>query len=387
VTRELPDDRPTVAFLMGTYLGFTETFLYNQMRSLSRYRALVCCCGVDNEARYPWSGPRAVSHRHPPRLVRAFGPLHRYARLNPIWKYAIVRERATVLHAQYGVHGLLGAVYKAQLGLPLITSFYGYDVGFLLEPRKHLRHHGYYALGKRTLFAATDLVLALSKAMARDLAQLGCPEDKLRVHPNGVDLRRFRPREPRPDQGAVTVVMCGRQDEKKGFAYGFRAIRRARELGADVRVRWLVAPGPYEAQLAAEITRLGLDPYVDKLDPSEDPAEIMAACDLILAPSVTADNGDKEGVPTVLVEAAATGLPAVASRHAGIPEIVHDGESGLLFPERDVEGLASGLVRLAADRALRLRMGQAARQLAERTYDAAKLATTLEGYYDALRGR
>lgn len=382
---DTPRARPAIAFLLGTCFAFTETFLYNQMRSLRRYRPLALCSRVANEARFPWDEPRVLCARHPGRLTQMLRPLHTFARLDPAWRAAIAEHGATVMHGQHGTSGLVATVYGKRLGLPVVTSFYGGDVSYLLEAEKHLRSHWHYVLGRRALFAGSDMVLALSNAMRDDLARLGCPTEKIRIHPNGVDLDRFHPA-PRPaGDGPITAVMCGRETEKKGFAYGFRAVKRARDRGVNLRVSWLTAPGPLGAELRALIGELGLTPHVDIPDPSTDPAGVMAASDLILCPSVTAANGDKEGVPTVLVEASATGIPAVASRHAGIPEIVVEGESGLLYPERDVEGLAEGLVRLASDREARLRMGEAARRKVESAYDAKKLAEKLEQHYDELR--
>ncbi|MDI1483766.1 glycosyltransferase [Polyangium sp. y55x31] len=377
--------RPAVAFLLGTAFSFTETFLFNQMRSLTRYRAITLCHRVANEERFPWTEPRFLGRGHPSRLGQAFRPLHGRLALDPAWMQALAETRATVLHGQFGTNGLVAAVYGKKLGLPVVTSFYGGDVGILLEPQKHLRRYWHYILGRRALFEGSDLVLVLSTAMRDDLVRLGCPASKLAIHPNGVDLERFSP-VPRADRkGPLSVVMCGREIEKKGFSYGFRAVHRARAAGADLRVRWLPAPGPLGASLRALIEDLGLGPHVEILDPKTDPAVVMRESDLMLCPSVTAADGDKEGVPTVLVEASGTGLPAVASRHAGIPEIVVDGESGLLYAERDEEGLAAGLVRLAKDPVLRARMGEAARKKALATYDARKLAVTLEAHYDALR--
>lgn len=382
---EPAQDRTAVGFVLGSAFAFTETFLVNQMRSLRRYRPLTLCTRIVNEARFPWDEPRVLARRHPPRIAQALSPLHGRAPLDPAWREAIVAHKAAVLHGQYGPNGLIAAVYGRKLGLPVVTSFYGGDIGYLLDPKPHLRTHWHYVLGRGALFRGTDLVLALSGAMRDDLVRVGCPPEKIRVHPNGVDLARFRPA-PRPErEGPLTVVMCGREAEKKGFEYGFRAVQRARAEGADLRVRWLTAPGPLGAPLRALIEELGLGAYVEILNPSTDPAGVFREGDLMLCPSVTAADGDKEGVPTVLVEAAASGLPSVASRHAGIPEIVIDGESGLLYPERDVEGLAAGLVRLAADRALRARMGEAARKKVEETYDAGRLAERLEQHYDALR--
>ena len=376
-----------VGFVLGTYLSFTETFLYQQMRSLSRYRPVVLCGRLANEGRFPWTAPLYIAKKSPPRLLRALGPLHRFVRLDPGWRDAIVDHRIALLHGQFGTNGLVAAVYARRHRLPLVTSFYGGDVGYLLAPRQHLRDQWHYLLGKRALFSASSLVLVLSEAMRGDLVQLGCPPEKIRIQRNGVDLERFRPRSIDGDdmRQPVQVVMCGRETDKKGFDYAFRAVKKARDGGADLHVRWLTAPGPQGAALRALLRDLSLLPHVDELDPSTNPAPVMAGADIILCASVTAENGDKEGVPTVLVEAAACGLPAVASRHAGIPEIVSDGETGLLFAERDVDGLAAGLTRLAADASLRRRFGAAARRKVEEGWDANRLAARLEQLYDEAR--
>lgn len=372
--------------MLDKAFAFTETFLYNQMRSLSRYRPIVLCSRVEHEQRFVWTEPRSVGHP-PPRLFRALPALYGRAPLDERWRSALVKARAAVLHGQFGPNGQTAALYGRQLGLPVVTSFYGIDVSLLLEPRKHLRKEWHYVLGKRGLFSGSDLVLALSALMRDDLVRVGCPESKIRIHPNGVDLERFHPSPRTAESGPLWVVMCGREVEKKGFIHGFRAVERARAAGTDLRVRWLPAPGPLGPSLRAAIEELGLSPFVEILDPATDPATVMRESDLLLCPSVTAQNGDKEGVPTVLVEAAASGLPAVASVHAGIPEIVRDGATGLLYPERDEQGLAAGLVRLANEPALRARMGQAARRRVEDDYDGRKLAARLESYYDELRAR
>lgn len=381
---KLDSKSPAVAFFLGSCFSYTETFLFNQMRSLSRYRPLTLCSRILNEDRFPWTEPRVLGVP-PLRLRRAFRWAHGRASLDAAWLEAIRESGVNVLHGQYGTNGLVAAMYGKQLGLPVVTSFYGGDVGILLEPLAHWRQYWFYWLGKEALFAGTNLVLVLSNAMRDDLVKLGCPEGKIRIHPNGVDLERFRPAPRQERRGPLTVLLCGRAAEKKGFSYGFQAIERVRREGIDLRLRWLPAPGPLGEALRAEIRALGLEPVVEILDPSSDPALAMRGCDLMLCPSVTAANGDKEGVPTVLVEAAATGLPSVGSIHAGIPEIVEDGETGLLYPERDVEGLTRGLIQLARDEGMRSRMGEAARRKVEATYDGRKLADRLEIYYDELR--
>jgi colanic acid/amylovoran biosynthesis glycosyltransferase len=113
-------------------------------------------------------------------------------------------------------------------------------------------------------------------------------------------------------------------------------------------------------------------------------AEWMRRSAILAAPSLAARDGDAEGLPNVVVEAAASALPVVASDHAGIPEAVADGKSGFIVPEGAVEPLARRLSELLASPDLRRSMGAAGRALAEARFDAARQMRTLEDHYDAL---
>jgi colanic acid/amylovoran biosynthesis glycosyltransferase len=103
-----------------------------------------------------------------------------------------------------------------------------------------------------------------------------------------------------------------------------------------------------------------------------------------LAPSVTAESGDEEGIPGVIMEAFTQGLPVVSTYHAGIPEVVKDGESGFLVPERDVDALVERLERLIEDPELRLIMGRNGRHFVEEQYDIDKLNDRLVRVYRQL---
>ena len=105
---------------------------------------------------------------------------------------------------------------------------------------------------------------------------------------------------------------------------------------------------------------------------------------MLLAPSVTTENGDEEGIPGVIMEAFAQGLPVVSTRHAGIPEVVQDGESGFLVPERDVDGLAEKLQCLVERPALRSAMGRKGRNFVDEYYNIEKLNDRLVYLYQKL---
>jgi glycosyltransferase involved in cell wall biosynthesis len=106
---------------------------------------------------------------------------------------------------------------------------------------------------------------------------------------------------------------------------------------------------------------------------------------LLAAPSVTARDGDAEGLPNVIVEAAASALPVVGTDHSGIPEAIVEGETGFIVPERDSERLAARILAILSDPARRGRMGAAARAMAEQRFDFACQMRRLEEIYDEVR--
>ena len=107
---------------------------------------------------------------------------------------------------------------------------------------------------------------------------------------------------------------------------------------------------------------------------------------LLAAPSITARDGDAEGLPNTVVEAAASGVPVIGTRHSGIPEAVLHGETGLLVAERDVAALAAALDTVLGSSELRARMAAGGRRLAEQRFDAARQMVLLEQRYDSLSG-
>ena len=113
----------------------------------------------------------------------------------------------------------------------------------------------------------------------------------------------------------------------------------------------------------------------------------MRRASLLAAPSVTATDGDAEGLPTVIAEAAACGLPVVATRHSGIPEAVVEGATGFMVAENDVEALTQRMALLLGSAELRERMGAAARKLAEAKFDLRRQTDRLEDFYDEVVGR
>jgi colanic acid/amylovoran biosynthesis glycosyltransferase len=380
-TQAAEDDRPVVAIYRSPLFNASETFVRAHAEALSRYRPVLV--GLERKGNVPAALAEAM-------LV----PDSRWERLGirTLGWVAPLAERLRMLrpqlvHAHFATDGLLALPLARALDVPLVTTLHGYDVA---RSRRHMLRSGRlswmrYALLQRRLMEGAALFLAVSDAVRRAAIARGYPEARTRTHYLGVDLQRFMPGEA-PEPGLVLHV--GRLVEKKGTAVLLDALALVRQSRGDAQLL-VIGDGPERPRLERRTATLGLGDAVRFAGalPPDDVAAWMRRAWLLAAPSVTARDGDAEGLPTVLMEAAASALPTVGSDHSGIPEAIVDGESGYVVPERDVPALASRLTALLGNADLRGRMGAAARRLAEERFDATRQTERLEAIYDGLAGQ
>jgi colanic acid/amylovoran biosynthesis glycosyltransferase len=284
--------------------------------------------------------------------------------------------RYDIIHGQFGFLGPTalslrdsGAIYGK-----LVTSFRGYDIATLTG-----RKAGSY----RKLFREGDLFLPVSRYFAQILLERGCDERKIMVHHSGIDCGAFSFRvRTRLDGEPTKLITIGRLVEKKGVAYAVRAVARLIEAGRQVRYT-VVVDGEMRTELEKLVSALRMDPHVRLVGWNNQDGVIRFLEDahLLLAPSVTAANGDLEGIPNSLKEAMAMGLPVVSTLHAGIPELVQDGRSGFLVPERDVDALADRLAFLIDHPDRWAEMGRFGRQQIREHFDTDKLNDQLVEAY------
>lgn len=184
---------------------------------------------------------------------------------------------------------------------------------------------------------------------------------------NGIDLDMFDYRPPidRPAQ----VLAVGRLVEKKGFEDLIAACALLRQRGRDVRCT-IVGGGPLEAELSAQIERLALGDRVALIGarPQGDVRVLMQQAAIFVAPCVVGTDGNRDGLPTVLLEAMALGTPCIATDVTGIPEVLHDGETGLMVPQHAPAEVADAIERLLDDPELGLRLAASARRLIEQDF-------------------
>ncbi len=317
--------------------------------------------------------------------LRAGRLLQRYGEAGlAAWSFAPLPELVggfDAIVAHFGTMGLRGAALREadRIGGPLVTCFHGFDMTRI--PRE--QGPGVY----RPLFAQGELFLPVSEFWRDRLLGWGADPARTRVLPMGIRLERFPYEPPSPDGvRPLEVLSIARLVEKKGIEFGLQAIARLPEL----QLRYtIVGEGPLRASLERMVVELGLAGRVRFTGWADQTAvrKLLRGADILLAPSITAADGDQEGIPVVLMEAMAMGVPVVSTTHSGIPELVTDGESGFLVPERDSARLAERILWLASRPECRLGISQAARHRVELQHDAAQLAGRLEGMLRGLSAR
>ena len=289
-------------------------------------------------------------------------------------------RRYDAIHCEFGPMGriMLEVIDAGIVSGPMSVAFYGYDI--TRETQKH---------GDRVydrLFERASLLLPNSRYLATRLLKAGAPPEKVRVHRLGIRLEDFPFVDRGGRSGPPVLLAVGRLVEKKGFEHLVRAMRLAGDRS--VFRAQIVGDGPLRTALEDLVESTGLSDRVEFLGwrTGREVSELMAEADLFVAPSVTARDGDMEGMPLVITEAMATGLPTIGSRHSGIPEVVMDGENGLIVEERDEQGLADALA-FFSDPARRMQAASGARRIAEGWFDSRKQGDELVGLLDSVSGQ
>lgn len=324
--------------------------------------------------------PPAVRHERSPAIRKGIGVLDwmrtgsRAAfdrRQEEVAYEALVRFGAQVVLAEYGPNGCAIARAARRAGAELVVHFHGYDASILL--RSFRWRYEYRRLAK----IASEIV-APSRYLADRLVEMGFPEDRVHVVPCGVDPRNFPFVERRPDSKRVLAV--GRLVEKKGPLHLIRAFRRVADIHEDA-VLDLAGDGPLMPQCRDLVRTLGLEGRVrlHGVVDHEFVKKAMREATLFAQHSLTAANGDVEGLPVAIMEAMMSGLPVVSTRHSGIPEAVVDGETGLLVKENDVQGMADCMNRLLSDVDLRASLGRKGRTRAIEKFEQQQTIARLRG--------
>ncbi|GAI16312.1 unnamed protein product, partial [marine sediment metagenome] len=298
-------------------------------------------------------------------------------------------NQVVLLHSHFGNEGFRNLELKQRLKVPMITSFYGYDVSKLLKGP--LWFHRY-----QRLFSEGEIFLAEGNYMRKSLVELGCPGEKVIVQHLGVDLEKikFEPRRIGRD-GKIKILVAGSFTEKKGIPYALMTFARIRAkydnlelsligdssgISSDELEKSKILNIISKYDLRKSINLLGYQPYSIFLK------EIYKH-HMFLSPSIHASSGDTEGgAPVSIIEASASGMPVLSTIHCDIPHVVMDGKSGYLAPERNIDALAERLEFFVSNPNIWIKMGQKGREHVKKNYNVRNQVQKLEEiYHSAIR--
>lgn len=293
-----------------------------------------------------------------------------------------VVEDCDLVHCHFGPSGLTALEATRSVGLPLLVTFHGYDVG------QHAKIHGAEIYSE--LFAHGHAFMCVSEYLLKRVVELGASPEAaiLQYITSSIEDVPFSERR-REDDEPIRLLSVARLIEKKGLRYSIEAVGRLASEGHNVEYS-IAGDGPLYSTLDSMIRQAGLQERVTLhgLLPRPEILRLLQRSHIFVLTSVTAPSGDTEGMPVVLREAHASGLPVITTDHAGNPEAIEDGVSGFVIPERDVDSLVERLQYLIAHSERWPEMGRAGRTLVEERFDVRRLNERLVCVYEnVLAGR
>jgi colanic acid/amylovoran biosynthesis glycosyltransferase len=381
-----PTDQARVGVFCPTFLKPEMLHVYRQVAGLRIVAPIVLTFKRENADRFPFAPIRFV-HRSPLRWLRRIWsvqvrkiPPQAYPDEVGSLKTLLSADRCQLLHIYFGNNGLFWLPFLRHSCTPSLVSFHGADVQVNLESPAAKRLF-------RELFANCALVLARSESLASDLVDLGCPTQKLLIQRTGIPLDTFRySARNRPLDGGWRLLQACRLIEKKGLPTTLRAFAAFLKRHPNAALT-IAGDGPLRNSLEklAEDLRLGRKIKFTGFVDQSALLTLYQESHFFLHPSEQTPDGNREGVPNSLLEAMATGLPCLATKHGGIPEAITHQESGILVPQSDFAGIEQWLERLATDDHLRESLGKRAAETIKEKFDLTTQIEKLEEIYLSLR--
>ncbi len=295
------------------------------------------------------------------------------------------REAASLIHVHFATDAVAYWPLVRRLRLPVLITLHGYDINVYRETWERGLLPSFYNQypGRLLALAAQGRVhfIAVSEAIKRRAVEYGIPPERISVRYIGIDLSRFRLAGRPVRERRRRILYVGRMVEKKGGALLLRAYARVRASIPDAELV-MIGDGP----LLESYTKLADDLNIPVAFPGNLPSsEVKQQIDearVFCLPSITASNGDAEGLAIVILEAQACGVPVVTSARGGATEGIIDGVTGFSFAEKDIAALGERLIKLLLDDDLISSMsGHAARYMAER-FDIRHCTRSLESLYE-----
>jgi colanic acid/amylovoran biosynthesis glycosyltransferase len=375
-------DVPNIGIFCPTFLKPEMWHVYRQVIGPKRVKIHAFTFKRENSDRFPHS-PVHLLGRSKFRWARRIWQkqilrtpqLALPSECSAFWK-SVRANKISLLHIYFGNNGVFWLPLFRKRAIPIIVSFHGADVavGFNMPS------------GQRRLkqvFDAADLLLARSHSIRQSMIAAGCSPDKIRIQRTGIPCSDFeyRPRSFAED-GRFQFLQACRLIEKKGVEVTLEAYSKFLERWPNSRLV-IAGDGPLRKpleQFAQQVGIAGKVAFTGFLT-KEQLLKTYYESHVFIHPSETTSDGDNEGIPNSLLEAMATGLSSIATRHGGIPEAIEHLKNGILVEERDFEGVYYWMNRLAEDWKLAVDLGQHAAETIEREFNLETQIQKLESVY------
>ncbi len=407
-------ETPKIAYLLKTYPRLSETFILNEILGLEELGARLHIFSLrrPDEVRFH---PAVAKVKAPVTYALAIGPrsrpldaltvLYRHVALclghpkrywRTVWSYfrrpgkqrlkevmqagflagEMRKAGCTHLHAHFAnVPATVAELVKGFTGIPYSFTAHAKDI-YLTSPEELNRK-----------IQGAEFVLTCTGYNRRQLRELSTGDTPIRAIYHGIDLSVFDGRSKAPSDATPSILSVGRFCEKKGFPYLIRACRTLKDLGMDFRCL-IVGYGPLRDELDGLIGELKLRDCVSLADKmtQDELVEVYRKADVFVLPCLVTGDGDRDGIPNVLIEAMAQRLAVVSTDVSGIGELVVHMENGLLAHEKDAEGLAAAIEMLLRHPELRRKLGERGREKVLRLFSLEKSAASVwDAFQEALR--
>ena len=383
-----------IHYKASSYLPLSENWIYSQISNLEKYQPIVYAFRTRNLNVYSTEKIRSLEFGS--RRIKSVGFLNRaFNKLfgfHPIFYYYLKKDKPELVHAHFGPSGYSFLRYKKFFKLPLITTFYGYDLSLL--PNQYPK----WKIKYKKLFREGEAFLAEGNCMKKYLIELGCPEEKIIVQHLGIDLDKikFKPRSIGEDK-EIKILISASFREKKGIPFAVEAFARIKQNHPELKLK-LTVIGDSTGGIREEkekkkifnsIKKFGLKEHINLLGYQSHSIFLRELYNnqIFIHPSVCSSDGDVEGgAPVSIIEASASGMPILSTTHCDIPEVIINGKSGYLVSERDINALAERLEFLVSNSNLWKNIGLCGRKHIEKNYDVEKQVQRLEEIYGKVLG-
>jgi glycosyltransferase involved in cell wall biosynthesis len=290
-------------------------------------------------------------------------------------KRFIQENNIDLVFAEYGTSGSFITPICKDLNIPLVVHFHGFDASkyAVLEEFK---------LGYQKMFSFASTVIAVSYAMKNALMHLGCPESKIVVNPCGPHDNFLNIQ---PNFNSNSIVAVGRHTYKKAPYLTILAFQQVLKKYPDLKLI-LIGTGELYEVSKNMVKSLGLKNHIILPGglPQEHIINYLKESFMFIQHSLVAENGDSEGMPVGIMEAMAAGLPVVSTRHAGIPDVVVEDETGFLVEEGDIDAMAEHILTLVNNRDLAKTFGKNGKAVIQEHFTMEKHLETINNLIYAI---